>query len=175
MNGLCTAIGTAWANALAPVTSANVVLTLVETTDLTSATSAQGTQSVNHPGTHQTISNLPNSSSWVQQLTTQLRFRGGHPRIYWPATDQTMTSDGHSWAATYQALIDTACTGWISDINNLLLGGANLAHGCAFYYTHDPVTKVRKYRDPPLFYPTTSTSTEHRVCTQRRRLGKELT
>lgn len=171
---LATSIGTAWANAIAPVTSPDTALDLVEVTDLSSATAAQGNSAALHPGTLPQDTALPASACWVQSLKTIYRFRGGHPRIYWPAGDQLALVNGSQFSVNYQTLINTACTGWISDINNLLLNGQPLAHGCAFYYTHDPVTKARMYRDPPLFYPTISTAAHKRIDTQRRRLGVEV-
>jgi hypothetical protein len=89
-------------------------------------------------------------------------------------TDAASINNGSQFATAYQTLINTACTGWISNIDNLLLNGIAIKHGCAFYYTHDPVTKVRMYRDPPFFSATLSTQVHKRADTQRRRLGPEI-
>ena len=169
-----TSVATAWANALAPVTSPDTGLSDVEVTVLDSATSAVGAWSGTHAGTIATATPLPASACWVQSLKTIYRYRGGHPRIYWPAGDTGTLTAGSQFSVVYQGLIDTAATGWISDINNLLINGLPVAHGCVFYYTHDPVTKVREYRVPPFFHPTISTAAHKRVDTQRRRLGPEV-
>lgn len=173
-NGLCTSIGTAWANAIAPVSCSNVVLSEVTVTDLTSSTSAQGAQNVSHTGTQTGTSTFPTSACWVQSLTTVFRYRGGHPRIYWPYTSSAALINNSTFGSTTLGVLGTAATGWISDINNLLVNSIGLKHGCAFYYTHDPVTKARIYRTPPFFQPTIATAVHQRVDTQRRRLGSEV-
>lgn len=171
---LATSISTSWQNSIAVCVAAHVKLTGVQVTDLTTDTSSQGFATVNIPGTHTETVDAPSSACWVQSLKINERYRGGHPRIYWPYTDASALAGQSTFNDTIFALLDTAATGWISDINNLLLNGVKLQHGAARYFTHDPVTKVRMYRSDPHIAPTVSTSVHKRLDTQRRRLGAEV-
>lgn len=171
---LATSIGTSWLNAIGPTVDNLTTLATTEVTDLTDKFGSQVTQPTPHNGTHTEPATLPSSACWVQSLSVDFRYRGGHPRIYWPYTDATGIVNGSAFSQGAQALIGTAATGWITNLNNLLLNGLPLKHGAAFYYTHDPATKVRMYRNPPFFKPTTATSVHKRLDTQRRRLGAEV-
>jgi hypothetical protein len=168
------AIGTAWANAMAPIHDVAVAVTEVKVTDLTSRTANVAVSTMNHPGTHPGTGSLPLNVAMVQSYVIQVRYRGGHPRTYWPAGVPSDIQTGHLWTTAFLANANTAATGWVGDINLIALGGGTLQH-CAVSYFHGkdslgkPIVRVT-----PLVFPTTSTLVHGRVDTMRRRLGKEV-
>jgi hypothetical protein len=98
------ASGTAanWNTRLAPQFLPNVVLVEVECTDLTSPTAGQGFWSGSHAGSDVGTTNERSSCLIVSEEFFR-RYRGGHPRKYWPGGAATHLSTGGNWTSTFTA------------------------------------------------------------------------
>jgi hypothetical protein len=84
------------------------------------------------------------------------------------------TTNGHILADPFLAVATTSASGYITDVNAILLGGANIVMGAAHYYSHDPATHQRIYASDPNIFPITGTGVHKRMDSQRRRLGAEI-
>lgn len=147
----------------------------VELTDLTNDTGAQGISSTTptagtRPGTVN-----PNQVCGVASYKIARRYRGGHPRSYWPIGVQSDITQGNRWTTTFIPLALNAVVAWVGNINTTNLNGAPLQHVCLSYYTRDPNNPGHSILRPvPIPFPTQTVQFHSRVDTQRRRLGKEL-
>ena len=168
------AVGTAWANAMAVIHDPAVFLTNVIMTDLASKTGAVADASMNHAGTHPGTGSLPLNVALVQSYIIQVRYRGGHPRTYWPAGVPSDISVGHLWTTTFLGTANTSATGWVGNINAIILGGAALQHCVVSYFKGKDQFGKPLLRPTPVVYITQSTVVHGRVDTMRRRLGKEV-
>jgi len=154
--------------------TANELLT-IECTDLTNETGASGISSATPVlGTRAGTVN-PNQVCAVASYKIARRYRGGHPRTYWPIGVQSDITAGSRWTTAFVPLPLNAVTAWVGNVNATNLNGAPLQHGCLSYYTRDPNNPGHSMLRPvPQFFPTQSVEFHGRVDTQRRRLGKEF-
>jgi len=167
------AVGTAWQSALAQIHTAEVLLTSVTCIDLTRLDAAVGSASMNHAGSRVGTA-LPNQVALVASYKINVRYRGGHPRTYWPAGAQADITNGRLWTSGFLTLADGACTDYVGDINAITLGGGLLIFSAVSYFSGtDPGTGKPIMRTTPLVFPVTTVEVHPRVDTQRRRLGKE--
>lgn len=96
-------------------------------------------------------------------------YKGGHPRTYLAGVPLGMSSDGQSWGSTYQGLLNTAAGNLLSSVNAINVGAAGLVTLSAVHRTRAGVTL-----NPPTTEPIVAVEVDHRVDTQRRRLGKDV-
>lgn len=172
---IATALMTAWQNAMAPMCGSNVHLRLCEVIDLTSDVTSSGNHAGDVPGTRAGTPNA-NQVAAVVSYKINRRYRGGHPRTYWPAGVLGDITNGNRWSDTFLPLLENAGSSFVGNVNAIQYGGNPLQHGCLSYYIRDPNNPGHSMlRDVPAFFPTQSVVTHSRVDTQRRRLGKEIT
>lgn len=173
VDALATGVSTAWNNAMAQGHSTAVTLTQVTAQDLTSKTGAIGVSTVTHPGTRAGTPGANNIAA-VASWKIAVRYRGGHPRTYWPAGVQGDVTAGRLWSGTFKTLMESAIAGYVTNINAISLSGSSVTF-CAvsFYHGKDATTGKPIVRDVPLVYPVISSVFHTRVDTMRRRLGKE--
>lgn len=161
-----TAVGTLWNTAIAPICPADVTLTEVDVVDLTSATSAAGTASVTHAGTR-VGSGLGGQVAVVTSWLQSLRYRGGHPRTYWPGGTGADLQDGGHWTGAAVTQFKAASEAFRVGMNALTVGTASVQLINLSYRT------LNAPRPTPLPVIITGSDVHPRIDTQRRRLGKE--
>jgi hypothetical protein len=150
-------------------------------TDLSSDTGAEATSSVVANGTL-TGAAMPQDTALVIAYEIARRYRGGHPRGYWPFGDATFLSDPATWNPTElnQMVNDlvslqtaTALGGW-SGSGTLTQVNVSYYHG--FTVITNPSTgrarNVPTPRPTPLVDNVTTYIGRPRVGSQRRRLGR---
>lgn len=167
-----TAVGGAFRDALAQLCPSTTVLTQVQLIDLTSLDAAVGSAAVSHAGTR-IGTGLPNNAALVASYKINVRYRGGHPRTYWPAGVTTDVTSGRLWAGAFLTLADGACTDYVGDVNAIALSGGLLVFSAVSYYSKEVTPTPPHLRSTPLVVPVTTVEVHPRVDTQRRRLGKE--
>lgn len=99
-----------------------------------------------------------------------ISYRGGHPRTYMPGCPGQIvdTSGGRTWQAGYLTSLNSAFTAFQTACNGAIGGGSTTAQlGMVSY------TKGKEPRATPIFYPFGVPTAKSRLCTQRRRLGKQ--
>ena len=111
----------------------------------------------------------PLNSAVVVSLHTGERYRGGKGRIYLPGAPQSALLTLREWTSDFtSALLDGANT-LISDINGASSSPFTSVTACVRHQFRGGTALA-----PPVFTPITSVSIQRRVCTQRRRLGSEI-
>jgi hypothetical protein len=93
-------VGTAWGANIAPLISAGVALNLVECIDLTSATASVGSDSTVHNSSRGGSANVLGAATCIS-FKLNRRYRGGHPRNYWPAPSGADLSDSNTWTGAF--------------------------------------------------------------------------
>lgn len=167
-----------WAPALdivwAAEASTAAQLTGYQATDLTSATGAQGTATDTTAGTR-TGDFAPASSAVLVSLQVPRRWRGGHPRNYWPfgTAGTYLAGSSKFWDTSFIADVQSKMATWLSSINGHDIGGtefSNLVNVSFYDKALNPTPPYR--RAVPLVDTVTDVLARERVCSQRRRLGK---
>lgn len=165
---LAHSIATAWGSDLMPNFSNEVDLVAVKLTDLTSDTAPVGLYETAIPGT---ISShpLPMNVALVLSHSIARRYRGGHPRTYLTGMPWADLSDNNLWPSGVISSALGGFTTFISAVQALSSAAwTPLLFSNVSYYTG----KTR--RVVPVVDTINATVAHPRVCTQRRRLGKEI-
>ena len=153
-----------------------VAMNSVDAWDLSSPAGATGTGGTVHLGTR-TGGPLPTSVAAVCGWKVNYRWRGGHPRTYWPAGCTTDVGNGHLWGESARAAFEAGNEGFLSQMNALTLGGTG-GYLTAIRYVHtvidSPTAKHVEYFNPPLDLQISRAVVDARLDTQRRRLGPDL-
>ena len=89
-------IGTQWGVSIKDHVTSEVTLETIDITDLSSSTSPFGTAAIGIAGTSAGGA-LPADACVLESLKISRRFRGGHPRIYWPYFDEGNIQDAQHW------------------------------------------------------------------------------
>jgi hypothetical protein len=156
----------------------STILNEIIVQDLASITGAAGNVSPNTPGTVAAIV-CSASTAVLQGLTIQPRYRGGHPRIYWPPMPASMLSDPFTWNPTEVTAFQSAFTSFLNHLNGYVAGSTNVTGQVAVSYydggqwlenQHGVPKWVPTRRTTPLTYPVLAWPVRARPATQRRRL-----
>lgn len=174
---LCLTVYNAWGTALKPQTGNNVDTRQVTGVDLTN-TSGVGSLYTHAPVTGTNASPVePSSTAVVVQNRIASRYRGGHPRTFWPAWTITQMANEHQWQASQLGTFNAAIVSFISAIIAAPYTGGvgGLEHVIPRYtytYTNDPTHhKWLKERATLLnVYTVQSYFTVQQIGSQRRRL-----
>lgn len=172
-------ISTAFSTDLASLFSDNGATLSTTTTDLSSSTSAEVTTSTVVSGTRVGV-DTGAASCVVDSYTIARRYRGGHPRGYWPFGMIADRVNERTWVSTFV----TACnTGFNAYFAAVLAGGwtgaGTLTHVNVSYYNgflpvQNPITKryrnVPTVRAVPVVDLVTGTRAQASIGTQRRRI-----
>lgn len=165
-------VGNRWGAYIAGHTSNTVTLEEVVVTDLTSSTAAVGTAAPALVGGH-VASLVSPAICALEHKSIARRYRGGHPRTYWPgvAVVDTVSSNGRTFDATTLAT-------WQTDIDDYY-------NGVESFVTADPATNMASFVEVcvhyrsgnlPLAVPTwdgiNSRQIEANLASQRRRLHR---
>jgi len=163
---IATGVGGAWTTNIAPMCATTVALSSITVSDLTSPTAAQADNTVASSGTRTGQALLTNAAC-VVSWSVNLRYRGGHPRSYFPAGVQADTTAGHLWAGTFITAMLAAGRGFRTSVNAVTWGSSTMHMILLSYY----LNKV--LRPSPLPVTVTDAKVHGRIDTQRKRLGKE--
>lgn len=133
-------------------------------TDLASDTGASGESAVNLAGTAEdagTVASACVLASW----SIARRYRGGHPRTYFPALAFGALANPGQWDAGVVSDF-TAAIGNLSDV----LGSASSEGTSLTGQVIVSYVLANAYRDTNITYPVTGGTVSNRIRTQRRRL-----
>ena len=177
----CGVMNTSWNANLKGLCGDETYLVGNTATDLTSSTSAEGTAADSIQGTRGT-SYLPADTAFVASYEIVRRYRGGHPRGYWPFGIDTDILDPQHWEsasvtaflAGVEAYIASAVGGGWSGAGTI--SQVNVSYFEGFTAVENPIT--HRYRNVPnvraavVIDEITSVIGRQRPGSQRRRLGK---
>ena len=164
---LATSITTAWNTNYAPLQATGVNLTGIDLADLTNPASSAASVTVTSNGTR-TGTIMPASTCIVVSWIINVRYRGGHPRSYYPFGVIADIQTSRSWTTTFVTSVNSASNAYRTALNALTVSGATYKMAVVSYF-HD-----NALRDVPVPYTVQSNVTHARIDTQRRRLGKEI-
>jgi hypothetical protein len=145
-----------------------------EATDLTSDTGASAIVADTTAG-GRTGDNAPGSACVLVSWDIARRYRGGHPRSYFPfgtagtygATSTKFWDTG--FIADVQSLIDT----WLAAVQGHDISGTEFSTLVNLSYYSKEITPTPPYRRvTPITDAITAGTVKDRICSQRRRLGK---
>lgn len=97
---LCGSVITAWTNDLKSLANGECELTGVTIEDLSSSTAAVASVGAAVSGTL-AGGNLSGGTALVVSYEISRRYRGGHPRGYWPFGSSTTLNDAQDWTTGY--------------------------------------------------------------------------
>jgi hypothetical protein len=175
----CNGVITSWSTHLSSVLTPNKTLTAVETTDLTSPTNSQALVDTDNPGTR-TGAWLPPAVCAVASYQVDRRYRGGHPRGYFPSGSETDIDTNGQWDPLFVTDHTLAVRNFFTDVLAINWGTSeglqhvNVSYYQGFTVVIDPVTgrarNVPKLRSGgPSIDTVVGVSTRPIIGTQRRR------
>jgi len=179
LNAFCSDIKDAWVGQFS--SSLNEALTLgrVHAIDLSSTTSGEGDWLGDEQGT---ATDPPNAADVALVVSYEIdrRYRGGHPRGYWPIGQSTSLSTPQLWSSADVAAWQTAFETFFANVESAEWSGAGGLQHCNVSYYHgftvitDPITgrarNLPTLRDAPLIDAVSSIVARRHIGTQRRRL-----
>lgn len=178
-NKICTWFTNRWGANIAPRTATQVILSRVDLTDLTSSTAAIGEDTTGSVGALGDTLATP-AACVLEHKTIGRRYRGGHPRTYWPgvASLATLGSNGRTLTATEVTNWEDAINAYYAGITTDVV--ADSATNCLFFaevcvhYFANGGSKLKPpvYLDPPTVDGITARGIEPNIATQRRRLRR---
>jgi hypothetical protein len=182
LDTIANAIGASWDSNIASVCSETAVaLSAVTMTDLSTVTSPSVEQPAVFPGTR-TGAELPADACFVTGYEITRRYRGGHPRGYWPFGVAADLATAQTWDSGFITAAVDAVAGFFGTIPGLVwTGGGVLSQVSVSYYegftaVENPIThryrNVPNVRVTPLIDAVADIVGRPRVGSQRRRLGK---
>lgn len=181
LNSFCTDAGEAWGADLKAYANDGLTLVSVTATDLSSPTSAIGEASVGTTGTRGTEV-VPADVAAVISYEIGRRYRGGHPRGYWPFGVSTDLQTVQTWTSTFTSDLTTSFESFVGAIAASGWAGAgsidqvNVSYFEGFVAVENPIThRYRNIPTPrvtPLQDLVRAWEARTRVGSQRRRLGK---
>lgn len=174
LNALCQQFASAWLTHLAPVHHVGVTLTTVEAVDLTAPDAAFGSALVAHVGT---LAGTPFPASVAVCVSWKVNYRwkGGHPRSYFPAGVTASTANGRTWTTAAVGQFETAVNGFFGAMNAAASGSVTGRLTCLRRYQTLEVGQPPVEFTPPLPLDFVTFDVDSRIDTQRRRLGPDVT
>jgi len=167
LDSLSSSMLSAWSTNFLPLVNAGVTVTGCVSTDLTNATAAQGSASGTGAGTRAGTA-LSNAQSAVISWKVNMRWRGGHPRTYLPATVSSDIVSGRLFTDTYVTALTTAAATFRTAVNALTSGATTYK----LVTLRRIIDKVEQ--NPPLILTINSALVDHRIDSQRDRMGRDL-
>jgi hypothetical protein len=134
LNTYAADISATWGADIAPSCTGDRKLTKVVVTDLTSSTAAVGEWVGSIAGTD-LGQELPASMCVLSSLVIARRYRGGHPRIYWPMGAQPDMQDSQTWKSSSVTTFTTAINNFMMNVKAFVWpGGVSLDLNNVSYY-----------------------------------------
>jgi hypothetical protein len=156
--------------------STDLTGTTIEGIDLSSDTGASASVDFSSTGTR-TGDFAPSSACVVTSWTIGRRYRGGHPRTYWPFGTAGTYESGSSklWDTGFISAVETALGVWEGVITDVTVGATVFNTLVNVSYVDKNLNPDPPYRrTTPVVDVITGLVVKQRICSQRRRLGKLL-
>jgi hypothetical protein len=122
LDTLSSTIASSFNTNLASLMTPDRVLTSVTITDLTSPTSPEGSAGVTVVGTR-SGGKLPASAALLESQIISRRYRGGHPRTYWPFGSDTDVQDAQTWTTAFHGAASDGLAAHFTDWSTDLVPG----------------------------------------------------
>ncbi|MBA0084862.1 MAG: hypothetical protein HRJ53_07695 [Acidobacteria bacterium Pan2503] len=172
-------IVTAWNAHIGPILTIHVTLNEVDVLDLASTSGASGQSTTTATG-GATDPAPPSSVAVNVEFNIARRYRGGKPRMYFPATNNANLANQRNWTSGFVSTFNSDVTAFFAALEALTIGSmGTLAHvNISFYHGHNtsqPPWRGPGYKYPPLYRgtalvdPIESYSTKTVIGSQRRR------
>lgn len=172
-------VGTAYGTYLKALVDTNNELTQIETTDLSSATAAAATTAEAITGTR-SGTDATADMCVVTSYRIARRYRGGHPRGYWPMGTMTDVAGPGTWSGSFITSVNSNMANFMNAICTApWSGGGTLGQENVSYYegfTATPYPPSGRYKNVaklraggPLTDPITSIVAQTSIGSQRRR------
>jgi hypothetical protein len=173
------AIEAAWSAHMASLMCSNYSMAGVKVTDLSSDTGAQGVNATNVPGTRADSSNPVSVTSLIEHSISR-RYRGGHPRSYWPVGGDPDREGNQTWLPAYITEANAKYAAFVAALASTAYGALLIEKHVSVHYfsgaTYQPVGLLGRTRrvPTPLVPPTvdiiTLSTFSNTFGSQRRRL-----
>lgn len=150
-----------------PLYPPTTVFTGCDLADLTSPTASQATVTASAAGSR-AGSGLPAGSAVVTSWAINVRYRGGHPRTYWPVGCIADLTNPRQITAAFATAVNASSTAFRTALNGITWAGATNKMVTVSYVRNNV------HLANPVPYTINGNSVHQRLDTQRRRLGKEI-
>jgi hypothetical protein len=180
MSSIATTVRTNFGTNLAQFLNSTASLNEVWVQDLANPTTPVGVDSTAVPGTETNPGQLPASVAVVAQYHINRRYRGGHPRGYWPLFGGQNLATAGQWKATDMASLTTSLNAHITAIK-AITAGVTVGNQCAVSYyapgawvnaANSKPKWLAPYRNPPLVDDVSQVTINPKPGSQRRRVRK---
>jgi hypothetical protein len=168
IDALCNSFLAAYIAQFAPTMDTDTTIDSVSGADLTSQTASIGVSSGAGANGSLVGPTLTAQVALVVSWQINLRYRGGHPRTYFPSGTVDVVVGGRTWSASILTLMDTAAGAFITAVNGITTGANSYALSVV---SRQSATLLRP---TPFVLPVIGHAVHTRVDTQRRRLGREI-
>lgn len=128
----------------------------------------QGSISAAHAGSNATAA-LTAQVSTVLSWKIPASWRGGKPRTYVAGGAGGNIATTSTWSDGYVASMLTSAASFLAGVNAVTLTGVTQVRLGTVSFQH-----AGAWRTPPVLFEYVGVGVQQRICTQRRRLGKEL-
>ncbi len=163
---------TTFSTEFTPLMTEAMTITQAEVIDLASAMGSSAIDAATTTGSR-TGGVLPASAAVLVHKTTQLRYRGGHPRTYLPCGSATDINTADTWSADLVSAVNGAYNVFQGSLNAHTQGGTTLGNEIAISYVNKVANPIPPFRRAaPLVLPILDFATEAAIATVRRRLGR---
>lgn len=133
MTAFATAVRTDFTTNVKPYLQSQLSLNQVTALDLANPTTPPGVDTTAVPGSRNS-GVLPAGTALVAGYPIARRYRGGHPRGYWPLMGASDLADSGHWNGTTLTGVTTAITNHINAVKGLTAGGLALGNQCSVSY-----------------------------------------
>lgn len=164
---VATSVNSAFNTNYASLMPVGVSVTGIDLADLTNPAAAAASVSTTVTGTRAgTI--MPASTCIVVSWIINVRYRGGHPRSYYPFGVAADTQSVRAWTTAFVTSVNNASTAYRTALNAISVSGTTYKMAVVSYVHNNAP------RPTPVPFTVQSNVTHARIDTQRRRLGKEI-
>lgn len=151
------------------------ILTKIQSTDLASTSGASGDWTGSIAG-GETSAAVPANACVLMDYPSSYRYRGGHPRTYWPPFTSSDMLDQAHWSTSRVSTFTTSMQTFLGLLYSSTYSSFTAAGQCAVSYVNKAITPVAPHRRvTPLVMPITQNSwlVKTEIASQRRRIGRK--
>jgi hypothetical protein len=112
---------------------------------------------------------LPANAAMCVSWQIARRYRGGNPRTYLSGSPVGYCPGGGTFTPAATSTVENEADLFLNQINSIVLTGATQVHLCCVHYL-----RLHTLLVPPLVDLITGERVDSRICSQRRRVGKQL-
>jgi hypothetical protein len=175
MTELCNDLLTAWDVHLGTQHHTSVTLNTVRAVDLSSPDAPQGANTnAGVAGDLSVGTALPVNVACVASWLTNYRWRGGHPRTYYPCGSSNSVQNGNSWTTVALTNFRVQIAAFMSAFNGITAGSISGHMVCVRRWQTMVKGQPPVELDPPLVLPIVGVVVDSRLDSQRRRLGRDV-